>query len=90
MSVGGRAETEGLTWSLYTSGPQCQPVKLLENKQKFIIIHTGWAISRAPKNYVICDVKRCKINGEKHFPLSMAITYGYFVKYNETWFVSKY
>ena len=33
----------------------------------------GWAVSRAPRNYVECDVKQCKINGVEYLFLSFDV-----------------
>ena len=35
--------------------------------------HTGWAVSRAKRNYVECDVKQCKINEVEYLFLSIDV-----------------
>ena len=36
-------------------------------------LSTGWAVSRAPRDYVECDVKQCKINGVEYLFLSFDV-----------------
>ena len=35
--------------------------------------NTGWAVSRAQRNYVECDVKQCNINGVEYLFLSFDV-----------------
>ena len=35
--------------------------------------NTGWAVIRAPRNYVECDVKQSKINGLEYLFLSFDV-----------------
>ena len=36
-------------------------------------LYTGWAVSRAPRNYVECDVKQRKINGVEYLFFSFDV-----------------
>ena len=38
-----------------------------------LVMHTELAVSRAPRNYVECDVKQCKINGVEYLFLSFDV-----------------
>ena len=38
-----------------------------------VFCNTGCAVSRAPRNYVECDVKQCKINGVEYLFLSFDV-----------------
>ena len=44
------------------------------NKSPIVVNqYTGWAVSRAPRNYVECNVKQCKINGVEYLFLSFDV-----------------